>query len=78
MRPCLSFSSTRESLTCFSKLATRLRSMPKMAKKSFQKLYASARSDVSPAQRRENSWARLRISFQESGMGLDSPMKDEC
>ncbi len=37
-------------------------------KKSFQKLCASARSEVSPSHLREKASARLLISFQESGM----------
>jgi hypothetical protein len=41
--------------------------MPKIAKKSFQKLCASARSEVSLSHFLEKPIARLFISFHESG-----------
>ncbi|MCO5124428.1 MAG: hypothetical protein M9915_11885 [Rhizobacter sp.] len=69
MRPCLSLWPARAISTCFSKLATRRRSMPKTWKKAFQKLCASARSEVSADQSLLNAMARDLISFQLSGIG---------
>ena len=67
MRPRFRCSPARTSLTCFSNMATRRRSMPNTPKKSFQKLCASARSEVSLSHLREKASARDLISFQDSG-----------
>ena len=47
--------------------------MPKMVKKAFQKLCASARSEVSSPHSLEKAIARDLISFQLSGMGASGP-----
>src|SRR5690606_780431 len=49
--------------------ATLRRFLPKTWKKSFQKLCASARSEVSPSHSRANARARSRISLRLSGTG---------
>jgi hypothetical protein len=49
-------------LTVRSKLATERRRMPKTLKNSFQNVWASARSLVSPFQSCPNAMARWRIS----------------
>src|SRR5665647_1196939 len=54
-------------LTCFSNVATRRRSTPKIARNSVQNDCASPCSEVVPAQRGTNWRALARISFQDGG-----------